>query len=562
MDETLSNERQTKRVGHRHKRLRRPSGEAPPLPREAGWTRWIWVGAGVVVVGAALAGVMYGEPVGTPLTIDVSILRWAEGLRTSVTVDIAKVINELASFAAILALRWIAILVLAFYRRWRHLAVALLTWAVMDLIATKLRVELLPPSSLKPPMPVIDGPTVDGVLTYYWPGAAFVALSITLFSMVFAMVPAGPRSKVRGGVVALLTVVGCARILLAGVYPTAALYAVILGACVSYLVFEWLCPDEAFPVSYSRGGNAAHLDLAGSRGAAVQRAMRDQLGIDVTEVEAFGDEGSGGSTPLLMTTEDGSRLFGKILATSHVRADRWYRMGRTILYGQLEDETPFTSVRRLIEYEDYALRVLDDDGFRVAKTYGIVELTPNREYLLPTEFFEGSETLGHAEVNDEIIDQGMALVRRLWDEGLAHRDIKPANLLVVDGHLQLIDVSGLENRPSPWRQAVDLANMMLVMALRSDAQTVYATALRYFTPDEVGEAFACAEGLAIPTELQRHLKEDGRGLVDEFKHLAPPHAPVSIQRWSARRIVLTVGGVVGVVFVAEIAYAMIRAGIP
>jgi hypothetical protein len=557
VDETLSSQTPSRGLLRRHARLRRPSGEAPPLPREGDWTRWIWVGAGVVLVGVALAGVMYGEPLGTPLAIDVSILRWAEGLRTTLTVDVARVFNSFSAFPAILALRLFAIVVLAFFKRWRHLAVALLTWAAMDAIATSLRVQLPSPSALTPPIPVIDGPS-----TYYWPGAAFVALSITLFSMVFAMVPAGPRSKVRGGVVASLVLVGCARILLAGVYPSAALYAVILGACVSYLVFEWLCPDEAFPVSYARGGNAAHLDLAGSRGSAVQRAMRDQLGIEVAEVNAFGDEGSGGSTPLLMTTDDGSRLFGKILATSHVRADRWYRMGRTILYGQLEDETPFTSVRRLIEYEDYALRVLDDDGFRVAKTYGIVELTPNREYLLPTEFFEGSETLGHAEVNDEIIDQGMALVRKLWDEGLAHRDIKPANLLVVDGHLQLIDVSGLENRPSPWRQAVDLANMMLVMALRSDAEKVYGIAQRYFTTEEVSEAFACAVGLAIPTELQRHLKEDGRGLVEEFKRLAPPHPPVSIQRWSARRIALTVGGVVCVVFVAEIAYAMIRSGIP
>ena len=186
---------------------------------------------------------------------------------------------------------------------------------------------------------------------------------------------------------------------------------------------------------------------------------------------------------------------------------------RTILYGQLEDETPFGTVRRLIGYEDYALRLLDDDGVRIAKSYGIVELTPNREYLLPTEFFEGSQTLGHAKVNDEIIDQAMALVRTLWDQGLAHRDIKPANLLVVDGRLQLIDVSGLEVRPSAWRQAVDLANMMLVMALRTDSQRVYDAALRYFSPDEVGEAFACAVGLAIPTELQRHLKEDPRDLI-------------------------------------------------
>ena len=32
---------------------RRPSGE-PPLPREDRWTRWIWVLAAVLLVGAAL----------------------------------------------------------------------------------------------------------------------------------------------------------------------------------------------------------------------------------------------------------------------------------------------------------------------------------------------------------------------------------------------------------------------------------------------------------------------------------------------------------------------------
>ena len=47
---------------------------------------------------------------------------------------------------------------------------------------------------------------------------------------------------------------------------------------------------------------------------------------------------------------------------NHVRADRWYKLGRTILYGRLEDEAPFQSVRRLVQYEDYALRLLRDVG--------------------------------------------------------------------------------------------------------------------------------------------------------------------------------------------------------
>jgi hypothetical protein len=82
--------------------------------------------------------------------------------------------------------------------------------------------------------------------------------------------------------------------------------------------------------------------------------------------------------------------------------------------------------------------------------------------------------------------------------------------------------------------------MMLVMALRTDAERVYRHSLSHFTPADVGEAFAAAKGMAIPTELQRHLKEDPRDLVGEFRALAPPHPSVSIQRWSARRIGLTI----------------------
>ncbi len=545
-------------VGKR--RLRRPSGQPPPLPRPSNWDVLVAVAVVVGVIGLLLGRVMYGEPYGTPLGVDVSILRWAEGLRTTALVDVAKVFNALATTGALLLVRWLAVIVLALYKRFRHLVVALLTWAAADLFFLTVHVQLFAPNQLTPPIPVIQGPMVNGQLTYYFPGAAIVGLSVTLFTILYAMVPARLRVRASAVVIVLLALVSASRILLASAYPSALLYGAILGAVIVELVFSWLAPHESFPVSYARGGNAAHLDLAGPRGEAVKTAMREQLAIEVTEVKAFGDEGSGGSTPLLMTTDDGTRIFGKILATSHARSDRWYRIMRTILYGQLEDETPFGTVRRLIGYEDYALRLLDDDGIRIAKSYGIVELTPNREYLLPTEFFEGSQTLGHAEVNDEIIDQSMALIRTLWDQGLAHRDIKPANLLVVDGRLQLIDVSGLEVRPSAWRQAVDLANMMLVMALRTDSQRVYDVALRYFSPDEVGEAFACAVGLAIPTELQRHLKEDPRDLIAEFKALAPAYPKVSIQRWSAQRIALTAAALAGVIVVIASSVAVIRVG--
>ena len=60
-------------------------------------------------------------------------------------------------------------------------------------------------------------------------------------------------------------------------------------------------------------------------------------------------------------------MFAKLYTKGHVRADRWYKLGRTILYGTLEDEAPFQTVRRLADYEDYALRLLRDAGVRAAR---------------------------------------------------------------------------------------------------------------------------------------------------------------------------------------------------
>jgi tRNA A-37 threonylcarbamoyl transferase component Bud32 len=256
-------------------------------------------------------------------------------------------------------------------------------------------------------------------------------------------------------------------------------------------------------------------------------------------VKPFGLAGSAGSTPLRITVKGDppAQLFGKLYARSHLRADRWYKLGRELLYGRLEDEKPFNTVRRLVQQEDYALSLMQRAGLPSPTPFGFVELTPEREYLLVAEFFDGATELGDAQVDTQVIDDGLGIIRRLWDAGLAHRDIKPANLLVRDGRLLLIDVAFVEARPSPWRQAVDLANMMLCLALRSSPERVYRRALEFFTVEEITEGFAAAHGLALPSQLRHMLRTQGRDLHAEFVRMLPtPPQPVSIQRWSGRRI--------------------------
>ncbi|MFL6250382.1 MAG: hypothetical protein ACJ75N_07615, partial [Actinomycetes bacterium] len=230
-------------------------------------------------------------------------------------------------------------------------------------------------------------------------------------------------------------------------------------------------------------------------------------------------------------------LFAKLYAKNHLRSDRWYKLGRELLYGRLEDEKPFNTVRRLVQQEDYALHKLHLAGLPTPRPYGFVELTPDREYLLVTEFFAGAVELGDAEVDEGVIDDGLGIIRKLWDAGLAHRDVKPANLLVGDGRLLLIDVAFVEARPTPWREAVDLANMMLCLALRSSPELVYERAKRQFTVKEITEAFAATRGLAMPSQLRHMLRAQGRDLHAEFLNLLPERPPpISIQRWSLRRV--------------------------
>jgi hypothetical protein len=81
--------------------------------------------------------------------------------------------------------------------------------------------------------------------------------------------------------------------------------------------------------------------------------------------------------------------------------------------------------------------------------------------------------------------------------------------------------------------------MMMVLALRTDAPRVYEHALQLFTPDEIAEAFAATRGVASPTQLRSMMKDAGRDLLAEFRALAPARPPVRIQRWSVRRVALT-----------------------
>jgi tRNA A-37 threonylcarbamoyl transferase component Bud32 len=514
-------------------RRRRPTGAPPPLPHPVSVTTRAWL----VLVVVVLAGVIVISLQAPSLRLDdhanTAVLRLFARARTPWLTDVANGISAAGTGWAATVIGLSAVVLTVVFRRWRHLLVFL-----CSLFLLELAIQFIVEGMTRPrPYGVL---IIAGWAGYSAPALSVTILTFLLMSIAYCLVvPGRPRSYAKAATAVIVTVFCLARLYLAVDHVDDLLLGVALGVAIPVSAFRFFTPNEVFPVGYRRG-NTAHVDVTGRRGEAIRHGVRDQLGFTVTGITPVGLESSAGSTPLRLRVEGGPQeyLFAKLYTKGHVRADRWYKLWRTILYGSLEDEHPFQTVRRLAEYEDYALRLLQDVGIAVPRPYGIVEITPEREYMVVTEYFDGAVEIGGADLDDQLIDQGLLLIRALWDAGIAHRDIKPGNLMVRAGQLLLIDVAFAQVRPSPWRQAVDLGNMMLVLAIRTDPARVYRQALNYFTEAELAEAFAATRGVASPTQLRAFMKRDPRDLLAEFRKLAPQRRPIVLQRWSVRRVSL------------------------
>jgi len=531
---------------------RRPSGARPPLPKNLRGAARFWLVMISLLVVAPFLGLGAAAGSGSYVgKINDAARKLFEHAHAAGLTAVIGAVSLLGSVWTLGILRLATCAVLVMFRRWQHLlafagAVLVVGWVVH---------ATAPAGTPGAPLPTGVG-EVAGALG---PSAAMAGLAVTAVGMAFALVPPGRarRLALAGGGV-LLAALGAAQ-LSGGRDLSGVLTGVIVGVAIPLVLFRLLAPERSFPVSYRRG-KSAHLPVEGPRGQAIRRALADQLGIGVAGVELFGTAGSAGSTPLRIQVagEPEAALFGKLYALTHLRADRWYKLGRMMLYGALEDEKPFNSVRRLVEYEDYMLRLMADVGVPSAAPYGFVELTPEREYLLVAEFLAGGTEILDAEISRDTIRDALSIIRRLWNAGIAHRDVKPSNLLVCDGKVFLIDVAFCQVRPSPWRQVVDLANMMLVLALRTSPEIVYQEAQGLFSSGEIAEAFAATRGITVPSQLRAELRKDGRDLIGAFRALAPARAPIRIQRWTVRRLGVTVGVLLSAAIAASLLWANLR----
>jgi len=525
-------------------RPRRPAAEPPLLPPGLARTARPWLLAlTLAVVWIWLPGL--GERSGVT-AVDDAVGQWA----ATHSGWLHEIAPSLSAGGAIRVAGWAVLVALAMTRQWRRLAVFL---GVVQLTLLTTMAE-----TLAHPRPYGVGylARAGGESLPSWPVAG---VAVTAVGAAYALLRAG-RARRRALAVAgpLVGVFACARVFLGFDRMSAAAVGAVFGASLAVVGFDVLAPDALFPVRRTR--TPAHLDLD-SRRAAIAAAVLAQAGLVVTDMRPFNLAGSAGSTPMLLTLEGPGpeRLFGKLYSTAHLRSDRAFKWVRAIRYGALEDEAPFGNVRALVEHEDYLLRVLRDAGVRVPRVLGVVEVAAEREYLVLTEFLADAVEIGQADVDDFVVDDALSQVRLMWRAGVAHRDIKPSNVLVRADGVWLIDVAFGEVRASAWRRSVDLANMMLVLALRIEPRRVLDRACVAFERADVAAAFAATHGVTMPSQLRGLLRDDGRDLVGWFRAALPPAPRVRIQRWTVRRLEITGAAVAVLVAAAGLVWLNLNA---
>ena len=118
---TASRPQRVSRAGQR----RRPSGEAPPLPRTLNRSGRLWLSIATALL-LVWAGVVANQRTAVRvLEVDHAVVSWVAGLRTEVLTELMQAIHALGSRWTSRILFWATVAALIALRRFRHLFVFL-----------------------------------------------------------------------------------------------------------------------------------------------------------------------------------------------------------------------------------------------------------------------------------------------------------------------------------------------------------------------------------------------------------------------------------------------------
>jgi membrane-associated phospholipid phosphatase/tRNA A-37 threonylcarbamoyl transferase component Bud32 len=267
-------------------------------------------------------------------------------------------------------------------------------------------------------------------------------------------------------------------------------------------------------------GAAVHLALGSPSRRPTPEGVQEELvkaGVDAKRVYTPSVDARG-STPFFAETADGTILFVKVVGQEQRYADWLFKTTRHLIYRELEDEEPFMSPKRQIEYEAYMSLLAERADVRTPPITLATEIADGAALLAQERISgKGLDGLSAEELDDGVLRKIWRQVALLRQSRIAHRDLRQANVL-VDGHGEpwLIDFGFGEAGASERRLNQDIAEMMASLACLVGPERPVATALEILGAVAVLGAAPLLQPLALSTATRTDLKAHP-GLLDEMR---------------------------------------------
>jgi undecaprenyl-diphosphatase len=272
-------------------------------------------------------------------------------------------------------------------------------------------------------------------------------------------------------------------------------------------------------------------------------AALEQCGVEVAHL-APASVDARGSSPWFATTEDGMRLFIKVLGSTHRSADLLFRLYRWLRYRQAGDRRPYTSLRRAVEHEALGSLQAGNRSIPTPRFLAIADVGGD-SMMLTYEAITGRslDTVPPAELTDDALEQLWRLIAELHDSGIAHRDLRLANIFLTDDdEMLLIDFGFAELSADAAHKAIDVAEALTSTAAAVGIDRAVTAASRVISLPELGYAAAWIQPQAVGSATKQAM-----GSADRFKELrgtvqevagVSEVTPVKIERVSPRSILV------------------------
>ncbi len=320
-------------------------------------------------------------------------------------------------------------------------------------------------------------------------------------------------------------------------------HATVAAACVAILFFQvdrryrkyllWL----VFLVGLSRMYLGAHfpLDILGgwALGAMIGAGLSLLLGSsnkDITAVQIkavlrkkgypmqsvrFANVDARGSRPLFLTDSDGKQYFAKIFGVQEHAADWLFKIYRFFRFKNFQAEEPYINSRRNIEMESFASLWAKQAGVRVPVIVDVLKI--RNSWMLIQEKLDAIPLSEHGNLRQRTLEDAWRQVARLHAANVAHRDLRAANLMVdKQGNAWIIDFGFAEVAPRKQRQYMDVAELLMSMALIVGVKRTLDAALPVVGPDKLIRVLPYLRREVFSGATAKALK-DNKHLVEEMK---------------------------------------------